>query len=69
MIIERHRGQKPAAAPVAAWRAATASGVAHAFARRRSPYAYCGVHNWEPRFDHPSKTRCPECLELTGGVV
>ena len=57
---------KATGAPVAAWRALTPDGIAHAFERRRSGQAYCGVPNQPERHDWPAKSRCEACEATVG---
>lgn len=60
--------KKPAAAaPVAAWRAPDARGIGHAFERRRSAQAYCGLRTWDERHDWPVKSSCAGCVTAVNG--
>ena len=45
---------------------ALADGIGHAQPRYGREKAACGNPRIEPRFAHPIKRRCTECLDLVG---
>jgi hypothetical protein len=48
---------------------ALADGIGHSQPRHGRDRTACGLQRIDPRFAHPIRVRCPECLEVVGMAV
>lgn len=48
---------------------ALADGIAHAQPARGRRWTACGKPRIDPRYAHPIRSRCPDCLSIVGLTV